>query len=207
MDRARGCFRKSDVSHWLLYTRALRLDRKSSLQRIFRRRHVVSPYFRGFCTQSPQKHCERRNSCVSYGGETSNSSRGRRVSPFGIGCVVGTRMDRLDRRTFIATSAAATAAMTVPGGSIMHALGAADSPPSTRLDPLRHRFGVNYTPSHNWWFCWNDWNPDPIKRDLDAIASLGADHLRILLVWPFFPAESEMGEPGASRSARSTRSR
>jgi endo-1,4-beta-mannosidase len=50
----------------------------------------------------------------------------------------------------------------------------------------RHRFGVNYTPSHNWWFCWNDWNPDPIRRDLDAIAALGADHLRILLIWPFF---------------------
>jgi len=51
---------------------------------------------------------------------------------------------------------------------------------------MRHRFGINYTPSRNWWFCWNDWNPDPIKRDLDAIAALGADHLRILLIWPFF---------------------
>lgn len=49
-----------------------------------------------------------------------------------------------------------------------------------------HRFGVNYTPSHNWWFCWNDWRTDPIERDLDAIASLGADHLRILLIWPDF---------------------
>ncbi len=50
----------------------------------------------------------------------------------------------------------------------------------------RHRFGVNYTPSKNWWFCWNEWDADPIKRDLDAIASLGADHLRILLIWPYF---------------------
>ncbi len=50
----------------------------------------------------------------------------------------------------------------------------------------RHRFGVNYTPSSNWWFCWNDWNTEPIRRDLDAIASLGADHLRIMLIWPFF---------------------
>ncbi len=50
----------------------------------------------------------------------------------------------------------------------------------------RHRFGVNYTPSKNWWFCWNDWDADPIRRDLDAIASLGADHLRILLIWPYF---------------------
>ena len=50
----------------------------------------------------------------------------------------------------------------------------------------RHRIGVNYTPSNNWWFCWNEWNVDPIKRDLDAIAALGADHLRIMLIWPYF---------------------
>jgi endo-1,4-beta-mannosidase len=50
----------------------------------------------------------------------------------------------------------------------------------------RHRFGVNYTPSHEWWFCWNNWNADPLKRDLDAIAGLGADHLRIMLIWPYF---------------------
>jgi endo-1,4-beta-mannosidase len=50
----------------------------------------------------------------------------------------------------------------------------------------RHRFGVNYTPSHEWWFCWNNWDADPIKRDLDAIAGLGADHLRIMLIWPYF---------------------
>ncbi len=56
--------------------------------------------------------------------------------------------------------------------------------PGLALD--RHRFGVNYTPSKNWWFCWNSWDADPIKRDLDAIAALGADHLRILLIWPYF---------------------
>jgi endo-1,4-beta-mannosidase len=54
------------------------------------------------------------------------------------------------------------------------------------LDLNRHRFGVNYTPSRNWWFCWNDWDVGSIARDLDAIARLGADHLRIMLVWPFF---------------------
>src|ERR1700676_4721113 len=54
------------------------------------------------------------------------------------------------------------------------------------LDLTLHRFGVNYTPSHNWWFCWNDWNAAPIRRDLDAIAALGADHLRLILIWPFF---------------------
>ncbi len=57
---------------------------------------------------------------------------------------------------------------------------------NSRNDLGRHRFGLNYTPSHNWWFCWNEWNVDPIKRDLDAIAALGADHLRIMLIWPYF---------------------
>lgn len=49
-----------------------------------------------------------------------------------------------------------------------------------------HRFGVNYTPSKNWWFCWNDWDAGSIERDLDGIALLGADHLRIFLIWPYF---------------------
>ena len=100
----------------------------------------------------------------------------------------------MDRREFIATSAA-TAALASPGASIARALAGADNPASTRLDLLRHRFGVNYTPSHNWWFCWNDWNPDPIKRDLDAIAALGADHLRILLIWPFFQPNPKWVSP------------
>jgi endo-1,4-beta-mannosidase len=60
------------------------------------------------------------------------------------------------------------------------------APQKASLDTTRHRFGVNYTPSKNWWFCWNDWDPDPIKRDLDAIASIGADHLRIFILWPYF---------------------
>ena len=51
---------------------------------------------------------------------------------------------------------------------------------------LRHRFGVNYTPSLNWWFCWNDFNPEAIARDLDVIASLNMDHIRIMLIWPSF---------------------
>jgi endo-1,4-beta-mannosidase len=63
---------------------------------------------------------------------------------------------------------------------------AADVVPSKGHELDRHRFGVNYTPSKNWWFCWNEWDADPIKRDLDGIASVGADHLRILLIWPYF---------------------
>jgi hypothetical protein len=59
----------------------------------------------------------------------------------------------------------------------------------------RHRFGVNYTPSKNWWFCWNEWDADPIKRDLDGIASVGADHLRILLIWPYFQPNPKWVSP------------
>jgi len=64
-----------------------------------------------------------------------------------------------------------------------------------RLNLNRHRFGVNYTPSKNWWFCWNDWDPDPIRRDLDAISALGADHLRILLIWPYFQPNPKWVSP------------
>lgn len=49
-----------------------------------------------------------------------------------------------------------------------------------------HRFGVNYVPSRNWYFCWNDWQADAIARDFDAVAEVGADHLRVMPVWPWF---------------------
>jgi endo-1,4-beta-mannosidase len=71
-------------------------------------------------------------------------------------------------------------------GSLAMAHALAETRSVTPLDLERHRFGVNYTPSRNWWFCWNDWDADSVKCDLDAIAALGADHLRILLVWPYF---------------------
>lgn len=59
----------------------------------------------------------------------------------------------------------------------------------------RHRFGVNYTPSNKWWFCWNDWDTASIERDLDAIHALGADHLRILLIWPYFQPNATWVSP------------
>ncbi|MGB7864681.1 MAG: hypothetical protein WCF74_14910 [Candidatus Sulfotelmatobacter sp.] len=67
--------------------------------------------------------------------------------------------------------------------------------PSRSLALDRHRFGVNYTPSKNWWFCWNEWDASPIQRDLDAIAALGADHLRILLIWPYFQPNPKWVSP------------
>lgn len=54
----------------------------------------------------------------------------------------------------------------------------------SRFETLR--FGVNYVPSAKWWYCWNDFSTDEIARDLDAISGMGADHLRIMLIWPSF---------------------
>ncbi len=48
------------------------------------------------------------------------------------------------------------------------------------------RFGVNYVPSRSWWHIWNAWDRDEISEDLDAIASLGADHIRVMVLWPYF---------------------
>ena len=89
----------------------------------------------------------------------------------------------MNRRQFLSASAAAA------GATAVHASGLPAQPASGAagsLDPLRHRFGANYTPSRKWWFCWNDWDADPIRRDLDAVAALGVDHLRVLLIWPYF---------------------
>ncbi|OKI46020.1 hypothetical protein A6A27_37510 [Micromonospora sp. CB01531] len=48
------------------------------------------------------------------------------------------------------------------------------------------RYGVNYLPSRNWWYAWVDWNEADIGRDLDVIAGLGFDHVRIQCLWPLF---------------------
>jgi len=53
-------------------------------------------------------------------------------------------------------------------------------------DLLAYRFGVNYTPSRNWYYFWNDFDADAVARDFDAVASLGADHMRVMAIWPFF---------------------
>jgi endo-1,4-beta-mannosidase len=103
----------------------------------------------------------------------------------------------MNRRKFLTSGAGAalTAALASEARESKFALGSLQATPVAAAplarEPVgnhltRHRFGVNYTPSHNWWFCWNEWNTDPIKRDLDAIQSLGADHLRLMLIWPYF---------------------
>ena len=86
----------------------------------------------------------------------------------------------MNRREFLYTSAA------MSGSLLIAEAASAEARSIVPTDLERHRFGVNYTPSRNWWFCWNDWDASAIQRDLDAITALGADHLRILLVWPYF---------------------
>ncbi|GAA1487660.1 glycoside hydrolase 5 family protein [Brachybacterium sacelli] len=46
------------------------------------------------------------------------------------------------------------------------------------------RFGVNYTPRTGWFHSWLDLDPDAVGEDLQAIASLGADHVRVFPLWP-----------------------
>jgi endo-1,4-beta-mannosidase len=50
------------------------------------------------------------------------------------------------------------------------------------MTPLR--FGVNYTPSHRWFYSWQDMDWRATERDLAAIAALGLDHVRIFPLWP-----------------------
>ena len=90
----------------------------------------------------------------------------------------------MNRREFIKASSAALAAGTALGAGPGRAAAAPPANPADRF--LRHRFGVNYVPSRNWYFCWNDWKADDIARDFDHVAEIGADHLRIMLIWPWF---------------------
>jgi hypothetical protein len=46
------------------------------------------------------------------------------------------------------------------------------------------RFGVNHTPSTGWFHSWLDFSAADTARDMEAIASLGADHVRIFPLWP-----------------------
>ncbi len=106
----------------------------------------------------------------------------------------------MNRRDFLSNAARAALAGSLAASPSMFAEpgGHPSTAPASRPKALaldRHRFGANYTPSHNWWFCWNNWDADPIRRDLDAIASLGMDHLRVLLIWPYFQPNPKWVSP------------
>jgi hypothetical protein len=72
------------------------------------------------------------------------------------------------RGGFLAAASAAALAATLPARS-------------------RHvRFGANYVPTKTWWYLWQNWDADEVRRDLDDVAALGMDHVRIQLLWPEF---------------------
>ena len=45
------------------------------------------------------------------------------------------------------------------------------------------RFGVNYTPSAGWFHSWLEFDADAARRDLEGIAGLGVDHVRVFPLW------------------------
>ncbi|MER5434169.1 glycosyl hydrolase [Streptomyces sp. NPDC002588] len=63
--------------------------------------------------------------------------------------------------------------------------------------PPAVRFGVNYTPSEGWFHHWLDFDLDSVREDLDSIAALGLDHIRVFPLWPYFQPDRAMIRPRA----------
>ncbi|MGW7269216.1 glycoside hydrolase 5 family protein [Streptomyces sp. NPDC054864] len=59
------------------------------------------------------------------------------------------------------------------------------------------RFGANYTPSKGWFHHWLDFDIDAVCADLDAIAGLGLDHIRVFPIWPYFQPNRTLIRPRA----------
>ncbi|MGC0207603.1 glycoside hydrolase 5 family protein [Streptomyces levis] len=63
--------------------------------------------------------------------------------------------------------------------------------------PPAVRFGVNYTPSDGWFHHWLDFDLDSVRADLDSIAALGLDHVRVFPLWPYFQPNRTLIRPRA----------
>jgi endo-1,4-beta-mannosidase len=72
-----------------------------------------------------------------------------------------------------------------------------DVPNPTSHTAETPRFGVNYTPSVNWFHHWLDFDLGSVQRDLDAIAALGFDHVRVFPLWPVFQPNRTLIRPQA----------
>ncbi len=59
------------------------------------------------------------------------------------------------------------------------------------------RFGVNYTPTRGWFHHWLDFDLDEVRADLDSIAELGLDHIRVFPLWPVFQPNRTLIRPRA----------
>lgn len=71
-----------------------------------------------------------------------------------------------------------------------------------RAASRRLRFGANYVPSQGWFHSWLDLDRDAVARDLDDIASLGMDHVRIFPVWPWLQPNRSVLRPRAVEDVR-----
>lgn len=72
-----------------------------------------------------------------------------------------------------------------------------DRTPDRRRAPAAPRFGVNYTPSAGWFHHWLDFDLDAVRADLDSIAALGLDHVRVFPLWPVFQPNRTLIRPRA----------
>lgn len=63
--------------------------------------------------------------------------------------------------------------------------------------PSAVRFGVNYTPSEGWFHHWLDFDLDSVRADLDSIAAIGLDHIRVFPLWPYFQPNRTLIRPRA----------
>ncbi|MEU7644515.1 glycoside hydrolase 5 family protein [Streptomyces huasconensis] len=59
------------------------------------------------------------------------------------------------------------------------------------------RFGANYTPAQGWFHHWLDFDLDAVRADLDAVAALGLDHVRVFPIWPYFQPNRALIRPRA----------
>ncbi|MFG3344280.1 glycosyl hydrolase [Streptomyces sp. NPDC048018] len=74
----------------------------------------------------------------------------------------------------------------------------AGPPPGPRAErSAAPRFGVNYTPSHGWFHHWLDFDLDSVRADLDSVAALGLDHVRVFPLWPLFQPNRTLIRPRA----------
>ncbi|KIZ16943.1 glycoside hydrolase 5 family protein [Streptomyces natalensis] len=59
------------------------------------------------------------------------------------------------------------------------------------------RFGANYTPGQGWFHHWLDFDLDAVRADLDSLAGLGLDHIRVFPLWPLFQPHRTLIRPRA----------
>ncbi len=64
------------------------------------------------------------------------------------------------------------------------------------------RFGANYTPRSQWMHAWMSLDLDEVRRDFEALAELGLDHLRIFPLWTVLQPNRTLIRPEAIDDVR-----